>query len=147
MSTVECGTPGQPDLLEYRGPFLSVQISRNSDFAMGVLIRPDLSQELLPALVDTGADTTCIDSDLASSLGLPVVNQETVSGVLGSGVANFHLARIYVPELDVAFSGAFVGAHLSAGGRPYLAIIGRDFLRHFRLSYDGRTGAVTLSND
>ena len=81
------------------------------------------------------------------TLRLPVVSQRTVSGVHGECLVNTRLAQIFVPELDVVFSGVFVGAYLNAGGQPHSAIIGRDFLRHFRLSYDGRTGAVTLSND
>ena len=81
------------------------------------------------------------------TLRLPVVSQRTVSGVHGEGLVNMHLAQIFVPEPDVVFSGVFVGAYLNAGGQPHSAIIGRDFLRYFHLSYDGRTGAVTLSND
>ncbi len=65
----------------------------------------------------------------------------------GRGLVNLHLARIYIPGLSAVFTGAFAGAGLEAGGQPYTAILGRDFLRHFRLSYDGRTGAVSLSND
>lgn len=147
MPTIECGLAGQPDLLVSRGPTLSVLIGLDADFAASVPTRADAARRLSPALVDTGSDTTCIDSDLAHALNLPVANQEIVSGIHGRGIVNFHLARIYVPELDVVFSGAFIGAHLEAGGQPYSAIIGRDFLRHFHLSYDGRTGAVSLSND
>ncbi len=103
------------------------------------------TQGLLPALVDTGAATTCIDASLAATLNLPVINQRIVSGVHGEGVVNVHSGSIHVPALDAVFSGAFVGAYLAAGGQPQSAILGRDFLRHFRLTYDGITGAVTLS--
>ena len=147
MPTIECGLAGQPDLLVLRGPTLPVLIGLDTNFAAVTPTRVDAVQRLSPALVDTGSDTTCIDSDLAYALNLPVANQEIVSGIHGRGIVNFHLARIYVPRLEVEFSGAFVGAHLEAGGQPYSAIIGRDFLRHFRLTYDGRTGEVSLSND
>ena len=147
MSAVDCGFPDQPGFLEHRGPILMVRIDFNPDFPTGMPVHPSESRELLPALVDTGAATTCIDAKLAMTLNLPVINQRTVAGVHGEGIVNIHSAQIYVPALTVAFSGAFVGAHLIAGGQPYYALIGRDFLRHFHLSYDGRTGAVTLSND
>ena len=124
-----------------------VRIGFNPDFPIGIPAQPDGIRDLWPALVDTGAGTTCIDARLALALNLPVINQRTVSGVHGEGIVNVHSARIYVPALNVAFSGAFAGAHLIAGGQPHYALIGRDFLRHFHLSYDGRTGAVTLSND
>ena len=147
MPTINCGFPNQPDLLEHRGPILMVRVGFSPDFPIGIPTQPDGIRDLRPALVDTGAGTTCIDARLAMDLNLPVINQRTVSGVHGEGVVNMHSARIYVPEFAVAFSGAFVGAYLEDGGQPYSAIIGRDFLRHFRLTYDGRTGAVTLSND
>ena len=110
------------------------------------------SQGALPrarftALLDTGATATCIDDALAMELNLPIFEQEIVSGVHGIAMMTRYRAQIHLAELDTTLSGAFFGAHLSAGGQPYLAIIGRDFLRHFRLTYDGRTGAVSLSNE
>lgn len=147
MPTIECGIAGQPDLLVARGPTLPVLIGLDHDLMMAAATRTDALHRALPALLDTGSDTTCIDSDLAYALNLPVADQMIVSGVHGRGLVNLHLARIYIPGLDAVFSGAFAGAGLEAGGQPYTAILGRDFLRQFRLTYDGRTGAVTLSND
>ena len=57
------------------------------------------------------------------------------------------LAQIYVPDLDFTVYGRFRGVRLSDGGQPHSALIGRTFLRHFTMFYDGRTGAVTISND
>ena len=147
MPTVDCGFPYQPDFLEHRGPTLMVRIGFSPDFPTGTPSQLDEAQDLWPALVDTGAGTTCIDARLAIALNLPVINQRIVSGVHGEGMVNIHPAQIYVPALSVSFSGAFAGAHLIGGGQPHYALIGRDFLRHFRLTYDGRTGAVSLSND
>jgi hypothetical protein len=36
---------------------------------------------------------------------------------------------------------------LKAGGQIHSALIGRTFLKHFKMVYDGRTGTVTLSRD
>ena len=147
MPTADCGFADQPDFLARRGPTLSVSIGLDSEIAIGTPFHREAAPELWPALVDTGSATSCVDSQLAIMLRLPVVSQRTVSGVHGEGVVNEHLAQIFVPDLGVVFSGLFVGAHLNAGGQPHSAIIGRDFLRHFRLTYDGRTGAVALSSD
>ena len=130
MPTVDLGFPNHPDFLTQRGPTLMVHIGFNPDIPIGIPFWPAETQELLPALVDTGSATTCIDVNIALMLNLPVINQRTVSGVHGEGVVNIHPARIYVPALTVSFSGAFVGAYLSAGGQPHSAILGRDFLRH-----------------
>ena len=147
MPTIECGISNQPDLLVARGPTLPVIIGIDDDLVIGASSLTDIAQQLSPALVDTGSDTTCVDSDLAHALNLPIVNQEVVSGVHGRGMVNFHLARISIPALGATFAGVFAGVHLEAGRQPYSAIMGRDFLRHFRLIYDGRTGAVSLSDE
>jgi hypothetical protein len=36
---------------------------------------------------------------------------------------------------------------LLAGGQNHAALIGRTFLRHFTMTYEGRTGTVIISND
>ena len=147
MLTTSCGFEGRPEQLVIYGPTLLVEIGFDSNFRVGIPNRPDLPPDQFHALVDTGASPTCIDSGLAVALNLPVVDRQEVAGALGAGRVNVYLAQIFVPGIGATFSGRFVGAHLIAGGQPHSALIGRDFLRHFKMSYDGRTGAVTLSND
>lgn len=57
------------------------------------------------------------------------------------------MAQIQVPALGVNIYGSFAAAHLSAGGQQHRAIIGRTFLRHHTMTYDGKTGAVRLVSD
>ena len=57
-----------------------------------------------------------------------------------------HLAQVAVPALGVTIYGAFAGVHLAAGGQTHLALIGRTFLRNFRMVYEGKTGTVTLTS-
>ena len=129
------------------GPTLHVQIGFDPDFQPGSRSRPNLPTNLLPALVDTGAGESCIDSTLARELGLPIFETQNIAGALGVGVVNYHLAQIFVPELNITTFGGFAGVHLTASGMRYFALIGRTFLRHFTTTYEGRTGAVTISND
>ena len=111
MPTIECGISNQPDLLVARGPTLPVIIGLDDDLVIGASSLTDIAQQLSPALVDTGSDTTCVDSDLAHTLNLPIVNQEVVSmGVHGRGMVNFHLARISIPALGATFAGVFCGS-------------------------------------
>jgi hypothetical protein len=49
------------------------------------------------ALVDTGATESCIDSMLATQLGLPVADKRMVAGIHGSQEVSFHLAQIHIP--------------------------------------------------
>jgi predicted aspartyl protease len=145
MSTVNCGFPDRPDLLASRGPTLSVQIGFDPQYRPGSPNPPDLPPQLLDALVDTGAIESCIDSAIADELGLPIFDQRNVSGALGPGLVNMHLAQIYIPDLNITVSGRFAGVHLSAGGQRHGALIGRSFLRQFQMMYDGPTGNVTLA--
>jgi predicted aspartyl protease len=99
------------------------------------------------ALVDTGAIESCIDSALAMTLRLPVVDRRMVAGAHGAKEVNVHLAHIHVSSLNFTIYGAFCAVDLAAGGQTHLALIGRTFLRGFTMVYEGRTGTVTLHND
>ena len=130
--------PGSRALVLF-GPTLRVQIGFDMDF------RPNAGVQR--ALVDTGATDSCIDSALAMDLRLPIVGRQRVAGVHGVDEVNMHLARIHVPDLREMLFGRFAGVHLAAGGQPHAALLGRTFLQHFTMSYDGRQGTVTLNND
>ena len=135
-------------LLAVNGPTLEVEIGFAPQFrAETVSGRPDIPSNRWPALVDTGASASCIDADLAQSLGLPLSGRDNVAGVGGISPVDRYLAQIYIPSLNWTIYGTFSGVYLSAGGQPHQALIGRDFLKNFRMTYEGRTGEVILSND
>ena len=146
MARTDAGYNNPFDLIRY-GPTLDVQIGFAPDYQPGPGRRPQLPPELLPALVDTGAQETALDAELAASLNLPVVERRQIAGAGGLFETTLYMAQIYIPELDFTIIGPFDSAKLAAGGQPYHAIIGRTFLRHFNMNYNGRTGAVIISND
>ena len=147
MAEADCGFKSRPDVLVLHGPTIRIQIGFDLGYHVGDKRAPDLPPDMRYALVDTGASESCIDSSLAIELDLPVVDRRSVSGSHGAQEVNFHLAQIYVPDLDHAIIGRFAGVHLAAGGQPHSALMGRTFLRNVTMIYEGRTGAVTLSND
>lgn len=152
MPTTSCGFDDTPEvsgssLLESLGPTLYVAVGFDPNFRPNSRIAPALPSNGLPALVDTGAFECCIDSTLARDLNLPVVDRKNVAGAHGSGPVNYHLAQINIPALNFTMYGGFAGVHLATGGQRHLALIGRTFLRHFKMTYEGRTGTVTISND
>lgn len=151
MRETKCGftsssTASGRDLLVAHGPTLFVDIGfdplYNPTAPSG---RPSLAETKLWALVDTGATESCIDSDLAAKLQLPIVDRRRVGGVSGLKEVNMHLAHIHIPSLSFTLYGAFAGVDLIAGGQLHYALIGRTFLQHFKMTYDGLTGCVTLS--
>ena len=152
MPTISAGfdssgdVPGEDALVRF-GPTIYVRIGLDVEYQLGNAAQPDLPSDRIPALVDTGALESCIDSTLAIGLSLPVVDRRRVAGAHGAGEVNYHLAQIYIPDLEATISGLFAGVHLAAGGQHHSALIGRTFLRHFTMAYEGRTGIVTISND
>jgi hypothetical protein len=108
----------------------------------GPNLQPSLVQNV-PALIDTGAQLSCIDEALAQQLQLPLINQTTSGGVHGQGLLNVYLGFIGIPLLGTMQIGAFIGAVMS--GQMHRALIGRTFLTDMLLVYDGRTGAVKLA--
>ena len=145
FNDVPGGASGADQLVSY-GPTLLVNIGFDPayDSARGVL--PVAGITGINALVDTGATESCIDSMLAAQLNLPVVDRRFIAGVHGRQEINIHLAQVHVPALNFTLYGAFAGVHLAAGGQPHQALIGRTFLRHYTMVYEGKTGTVRLSS-
>ena len=108
---------------------------------------PSLPDMLYPALVDTGALESYIDSQLALEMSLPVVDQRDMAGAGGVHRANVYLGQLHIPDLAYTVYGSFSGVNLSEGGQWHRALIGRTFLRQFIMTYNGRAGTVILSND
>lgn len=131
------------DLLVDLGPTLLVDIGLKSRAASGK--PPDLAEKGIKALIDTGAGGDCIDDDLAVRLGIPITDEGVISGVGGRQHAFIYTARVYVPKLDRLLFQRFTGVKLADGGQWHRLILGRTFLRQYRLTYDGTSGAVELS--
>jgi len=132
-------------MLEFWGPLLFVDIGFDPNYSFipgGPPPIPGKTQ--LPALVDTGAGSSCIDSLLAAQLNLPVIDKRMQSGAHGAREVNIHMAQVHVPALNFTIYGEFAAADLRIGGQSIDALIGRTFLRHFRMIYDGNTGDVEL---
>ena len=106
MPTVDCGF-GSPDSLYLYGPTLLIEIGLDEDFHPESGGSPRLESGRVPALVDTGALESCIDSALAAQLNLPVVNRGMVAGAGGPSTVNIHLAQIHVPDLNWFIYGSF----------------------------------------
>jgi hypothetical protein len=105
---------------------------------------PDLPEKKVKALIDTGAGGDCIDDELARRLKLPIHDEGEISGVGGRHRAFIYTARIYVPKLDRLLFQPFTGLKLYEGEQWHRVILGRSFLRNYRLAYDGTTGQVEI---
>lgn len=133
MPSVECGFDSAGELIAH-GPILRVRI--------GFLVVPTTEYG---ALVDTGANASCIDSELAAELKLPVVDRIAIDAAFGPQFTNIYLAQIDAPSLRLSIYGRFAGVYLHAGEQEHDALIGRDFLKLCSMAYQGNTGSVVLS--
>lgn len=145
FSDVAGGASGA-DLLSSYGPTLLVDIGFDPNFDPAQGMTPLAGITGIHALVDTGASESCIDSLLATQLNLPIVDRRLVSGVHGGQEVNMHLAQVRISSLGRNIYGAFAGVHLQAGGQVHRALIGRTFLRHCRMVYEGHTGSVVIES-
>lgn len=138
-----------PDHLIRLGPTIDVFVGFDPEYKFNQKnpSNPNLPTINNKALIDTGASGSCIDSTVALTLNLPIINEQSVAGAHGAGKVNVHLAQIYIPALNFTLYKAFFGVHLIAGGQPHHALLGRDFLQYMTMDYKGNTGSVTLSRN
>lgn len=152
MAQTKCGFNDGPkgsgsELLVLLGPTLLVNIGFDPKFRPSrVETAPTPGIKNIEALVDTGATESCIDNLIAAQLKLPIVDRRPIAGVSGSHMANMYLAQIHISSLKFTIYGIFAGVDLRAGGQAHSALIGRTFLQHFTMIYEGKTGNVILSN-
>ena len=132
-------------MLAVHGPTLIVDIGFDPAYVPGAGVTPNLGEKAVHALVDTGAGESFLDNDLAAKLNLPIVDKQHISGSAGRHEVNVYLAHIHVPSLGITINGRFGGGNLAAGGQRHSALIGRTFLMHFKMTYDGVTGTVELT--
>jgi hypothetical protein len=150
MSTAQAGfkqgkgAETAADLLVRVGPTLLVDVGLRSTAGGWP---PELPRKRVHALIDTGAGADGIDDTLARSLALPVVDEVEMSGIGGKHRADVYMARVYVPSLDRLLFQRFTGVMLEEGEQSHRLILGRGFLRPYRMTYDGFSGAVELATD
>ena len=115
MSEAECEFQG-PEFLFQQGPTLYADVGFDPGYRPGSTHRPNLQNNNIPALVDTGAFASCVDSKIAQVLNLPQIDHTVrVSGARGSHEHNMHLGQIYIPALDFTLWGRLIAVDLLAG--------------------------------
>ena len=152
MPITSCGFRDTPDasgdqLLVQYGPTVPVLVGFDPLFRAGTGMAPTLPSGRIPAVVDTGATISCIDTGRVETLNLPFVGMRDFGGIAGSSRRSMHLAQVTIPDLGLYIYGEFAAVDLIAGGQPHEVLLGRSFLRGFRMIYDGRTGEVIIEND
>lgn len=143
---ISCGFLGSPharqELVDL-GPSTTVSVGLDPTWTKDQRRAPTPDRPRIPALIDTGALESCIDTALASALALPIVDKRPVAGAVGNIRANVCLAQVHVEALHYTIEGQFALLPL-AQHIGYNVVLGRTFLRHCMLIYNGKIGEVTL---
>ena len=141
---------GQPsaEALVRTGAVLNVAISVHPALAASL----DREGRIAPApltglaLIDTGATMTAIDHNVASQLDLAPV------GIIQTGTAGGRMdcflypVRITFPDAGLPGADLTHAAGCDLAGQGYLALIGRDLLANFVLTYNGPLGQIILAH-
>lgn len=114
-------------------------------------LQPIPQPKQLRALVDSGAEVTCLDSQVIRSLGLAwsgptPVNVPAISGLM---IASLYRAGVTILHATGQPALSFVVADLAVcelalGALGYEALLGRDVLDQLRFIYDGLARTFTL---
>ena len=114
-------------------------------------LRPVPQPKHLRALVDSGAEATCLDSTLIQSLGLawsgptqanvPAISGLVFASLYRAGITILHGSGQSAMNFDV---GDIAVCELALGSLGYDALIGRDILDQLRFTYDGPARTFAL---
>ena len=139
-------TAGGADRLENLGFLLSVEVSPPQSLArLLALQQPTASQGVIGlALVDTGASCCCVEESALRRLQLEPVRHTEVRSPNGSRRQFVYVARLGFPGSAIpATELPVVGVQM--GSEEIIALVGRDFLRHCLLVYNGPAGRCSLA--
>ena len=132
MASIECGRQSR-DILISEGPSVDVIINNQG------VVRS--ANQQLSALIDTGAEWNLIEETLASTtLNLKCIDYKWIQTAKGPSLARVYQGLLVIPSLTYSKPHRFIGADLGADR----AILGREALADFLLTYSGRSGRVTL---
>ena len=129
-------------------PFELTRYGANVDVTVSPLVRDGKNphEKVTHALIDTGAEGSCVDERIARELRMPVVDTVTVFWAGESGEHNVYAANIVVHHLELRVQGMLVGVDFIPGDIPQEVILGRTFLEGTIMIYDGLKGEVTLAS-
>lgn len=131
----------------YFGPQVQIVLAIPKPVALAFSNSGEPIPEFIPGLglIDTGANSTCIDNNAAQKLGLPVVDKAKMSSASHNSFdTNVYPVEIQIPAAHISLSvERALGANLAAQG--IVALIGRDVLRNMTMFYNGAMGEITLA--
>ena len=142
----ENGT-ADPKHLERVGPRLPVEISLSgalaSQYTKGHHKIPQPASGF--ALFDSGASSTCVDESILSQLGLMAQDTIDISTPSGRSKRSRYTAKVSFPGCPLPDIDPAIVIGLELRNQGYIALLGRDLMRHMIMIYDGPGARVTFA--
>src|SRR5262249_40536568 len=151
------GVRGMPILsfpCQDMGPLVEIEVgwSRSRLQALRRSLRPIPPPVRIDALIDTGSDTTCLDTTVVAQLGLPYGSMmlANLPALRRLSLAIEHDAGVRIlqpsgnPAEDFILTDLVI-LELELGRVGYQALLGRDVLAHCDFLYQGPAGRFQLT--
>lgn len=137
--------------LEKNGPIMSVEIV--VPFSLAKHLRGKKIAVPAPikglALIDSGASTSCVDSQVIGRLGVKPIGVGIALTAGGACEQNLYPARFNFPEGKLSFEfSSVMGVDLKEQtimGRKLVALVGRDVLSECVFVYNGLQASYTFA--
>lgn len=143
-----------PASLLYQGPIITTAVTITNDHRDALIAagQPVPAPVTCRFLIDTGADGCVVKHEIAAKAGMKLINANTpLHGVGVDSSGKTYIGRVLFGAPSRLLAGAQHQVHVDTQvmsgnlGSPLIdGVIGRDVLRHFVLTYDGKTGRVTM---
>lgn len=140
--------------LQFHGPIITTSLAITQAHADALKQAGDPVPAPVPCrfLVDTGADGCVVKHEFAIRAGLKLINDNApLQGVGIDTSGKAYMGRVLFGTNSKLVAGAqhfmYVDTQITSGnlkGDHLDGLIGRNVLRHFTLTYDGKTGRVTM---
>ena len=135
------------ETLEKKGPIIQIQLSLSLAATeiyvdQGLIIPQPLSGL---ALIDTGADQSCIDEGVIEQMNLQAIDEVMVCSFEKEEEKSRYPIRMEFVGTDIGMDIPVIGKPIKAIRPKITALIGRDILRHCLLVYNGTTGYITIA--
>ena len=134
--------------LRGNGPRITVEIGPSqAEYEVAQLQGLELPNPLrVSALIDTGASITVINPKLAESRKLQMTGSVTLSAAGNRAKYPAYVASLSFPGTSLRSFELIQVVGCQLPQQPISCLIGRDILRRWRITYDGRNATVKISD-
>jgi len=140
--------PFTPTDLILQGPHIAILISATRvEVEEGRSLGLEFPELPMRALIDTGASLTVINPEIAKTCKLKQTGHQMINAVGGqAGEYPAYAAALSFPGTELPSLNATRVVACPIIRQPFFScLIGRDIMRKWLLTYDGRTGDVEIT--